>query len=161
MKKAVFCSLLALLCPPCYADPLGEGAFETINISADEAIEDDKPGILHLKGHFLMLSHDWHLTSSLATVYGSPNKPDKIVLQGSPARFLFLPTVESGKDQIEATALTVEYNRDGNYLKLTGDASLVLGSETIHSSFIEYDITTNRYQAGGGNGVTIKVPPID
>jgi lipopolysaccharide transport protein LptA len=161
MKKAIICSLLALLSSPCFADPMGEGAFERINIRADEAVEDDKPGVLHLKGNFQMLSQDWHLTSSLATVYGSPNKPDKIFLQGSPARFVFLPSVESEKDQIEATADTVEYIRDGNTLILTGDASLVLGGETIRSSIIEYDITTNRYQAGGDNGVIIKVLPVD
>ena len=100
-----------------------------------------------------MLSNDWRLTSSLATVYGSPNKPDKIYLQGSPARFVFFPSEETGKDSIDAAALTVEYLRDANILKLTGDAKLILGDETIQSSFIEYDITTNRYQAGGDTGV--------
>jgi lipopolysaccharide transport protein LptA len=161
MNKAVFYSLLALMCSPCFADPLGEGAFDTINISADEAIEDEKPGILHLKGNFQMLSDDWRLTSSLATVYGSPNKPDKIYLQGLPARFLFFPSQETGKDSIDAAALTIEYLRDANILKLTGDARLILGDETIQSSFIEYDITTNRYQAGGDTGVKMKVPTVE
>ena len=161
MNKAVFYSLLALFCSSGFADPLGEGAFDTINISADEAVEDEIPGIIHLKGNFQMLSDEWSLTSNLATVHGSPNKPDRIYLQGSPARFLFLPEKDTSKEQIEAIASNVEYLRDINKLKLTGDATLMLGDEIIRSSYIEYDITTNRYQAGGDNGVVMKVPSVD
>ena len=64
-------------------------------------------------------------------------------------------------DQIEASAETVEYVREDDTLKLTGDASLVLGKETIHSNSIQYNIATNRYQAGGVSGVKIEVPPVD
>ncbi len=88
MKKTVLLSLLMLVTTPCYSAPLDKGAFDTISIRADEAIEDEQPGILHLKGHFLMQSSEWHLSSEMATVYGSPNNPDKIYLEGSPARFL-------------------------------------------------------------------------
>lgn len=146
---------------PGFADILGEDAFDTINISADEAIEDEQRGILHLNGNFRMLSEDWDLTSNKAVVYGSPGKPDRIYLQGAPARFNFLPDPASGDEPILATAYEVEYIRAPNLLKLTGEASLVLGGETIRSTAIEYDITTNRYRAGGDNGVMIKVPPVD
>ena len=146
------------MCSSCLADSLGQGAFDTINISADEAIEDEKPGILHQRGNFIMQSETWHLTSSQATVYGSPTKPDRVLLQGSPARFTFLPDLDSGTDQIEATALELEYQREDNSLTLTGDARLLLGEEVILSSTIKYDITTSRFLAGGDNGVNIKVP---
>mgnify|MGYP001544639570 CR=1 FL=1 len=161
MKITIFYSLLVLLCPICLAEPLVEGAFDTINISADEAIEDEKPGVLHLRGNFMMQSESWHLTSSQATVYGSPTKPDRILLQGSPARFTFLPGDEVGADKIEASALEVEYQRQDNSLMLTGKARLLLGEETIYSSSIRYDSTANRYLAGGDNGVNIKLPPKD
>ncbi len=161
MKTAVFYSLLMLSITPGFADVLREGAFDAINISADEAIEDDRPGILHLSGSFRMRSDEWLLTSSKATVYGSPGKPDRIVLEGTPARFNFLPHDGPGEGPIEASALEVEYLREPNILKLVGDASLVLGNETIRSATIEYDIATNRYRAGGDSGVLIRVPPID
>lgn len=161
MNKAVFYILLALFPSAGLADAPGEGVFDTINISADEAIEDDQPGILHLNGSFQMRSDDWFLTSSKATVYGSPAKPDRIVLAGTPARFNFLSSEGPDQDPIEATALEVEYLREPNILKLVGDASLVLGNEIIRSATIEYDIATNRYRAGGEFGVSIKVPPVD
>ncbi len=37
----------------------------------------------------------------------------------------------------------------------------MLGDEVIRSKHIQYDISTNRYQAGGADGVLIEVPPVD
>jgi len=140
---------------------MNESDFEMINISADEAFEDERPGILHFNGHFLMKTSDWQLTSSQATVYGSPNRPDRVELEGSPARFLIDPAGRAGKVPVEATALVVEYLRETNKLKLTGNATLVLENEVVRSTSIEYDIGTSRYQAGGVDGVRIEVPTTD
>jgi lipopolysaccharide transport protein LptA len=161
MKKALLFSLLISIISPCGAAPLGENAFETISISAEEAIEDETPGILHFKGQFLMQSSDWRVTAMLATVYGSLNKPDRIYLEGEPARFRVTSAGDAGKGPIDASALVVEYLRDTDKLKLSGQATLVLGDEVISSDYIEYDITANRYLAGGNDGVSIEVPPID
>ncbi len=156
MKKTIIGCLLTLMCCLCSALALDEGAFDMISISADEASEDEQPGVLHFNGHFLMQSDDWHLTSAVATVYGSPDKPDRVFLEGSPARF-FVNHAEQG--EIQATATVVEYLRDDNLLMLSGGATLILGKEIIRSANIEYDISTNRYQAGGTDGVLIEVPP--
>ncbi|MDX2416198.1 MAG: LptA/OstA family protein [Xanthomonadales bacterium] len=132
-----------------------------ISINADEASEDEQPGILHFNGHFLMKSSDWQLTAEEATVYGRPDRPDRVYLEGSPARFLVNRKDHTGQDQIKAAALVVEYLRDANLLVMSGGATLMLGDEVIRSAHIEYDISTNRYQAGGDDGVMIEVPPID
>jgi len=161
MRKIILGSLLALILAPCGATPLGEDAFDTISISADEAYEDVKPGILHFKGHFMMQSKDWQLTSSKATVYGSPNRPDRVYLEGSPARFLVDRADAEGQDPVDAMAPVVEYLRATNKLILSGGATLMLGDEVIRSTHIEYDIDTNQYQAGGIDGVYIEVPPVD
>ncbi len=159
MKKTVLWCVLILFCCPCGASPVDEGAFEMISIAADEAREDEQPGILHFDGNFVMRSSDWHLTSEQATVYGSPDKPDSVLLEGSPARFLVNRTDRTDEDQVEGTAMVVEYLRDVNLILLSGDARLVLGEETIRSAQIAYDISTNRYQAGGSGGVLIELPP--
>jgi len=130
-----------------------------ISIAADEASEDEQPGILHFNGHFVMQSTDWHLTSDQATVYGSPDKPDRVVLKGSPARFLVNRTDHPDEGQVEGTALEVEYLREVNLLVLSSGATLMLGDEIIRSAHIAYDIGTKRYQAGGTDGVLIEVPP--
>jgi len=159
MKKTLIGSILIFLCFPCIAAPLGERSFDLISISANEASEDEQSGILHFKGDFLMLSDDWQLTSTEATVYGSPDKPDRVHMVGTPARFVVNRTDGAQQGQIKATALVVEYLRDANLLVLSEGATLILGNEVIRSAHIEYDISTNRYQAGGTDGVLIEVPP--
>jgi lipopolysaccharide transport protein LptA len=161
MKSAVIFSLSILMCLPAMAAPLGAGAFDMISISADEASEDEQPGILHFSGHFMMRSDDWKLTSEEATVYGSPDKPDRVILQGSPARFVVNLSDSAYPGQIEADAPVVEYSRANNLLLLSGGASLTLGDEVLRSKRIEYNIGTNRYKAGGIGGVLIEVLPIE
>lgn len=161
MKKIILGGLLVLILSPCGATPLGEDALDTISISADEAYEDIQPGILHFKGNFLMQSKDWQLSSTTATVYGSPNRPDRVYLEGSPARFLVDRADAEAQTPVDATAPVVEYLRATNKLTLSGGATLMLGDEVIRSTNIEYDIDTNQYQAGGIDGVHIEVPPVD
>lgn len=161
MKKTLICCLLTLTCFPLGAQPLGEDAFDMISISADEAREDEQPGILYFNGNFLMQSSDWKLTSEAAIVYGSPDKPDRVFLEGVPARFEVYRNDQSELGSIKATASAVEYIREANVLILSGGAMLELGDEVIRSTDIRYDISTNRYQAGGADGVLIKVPPIN
>lgn len=149
-----------LTCSPCIVAQPSAGAFDMISISADEAREDEQSGILHFSGQFQMRSNDWQLNSAQATVYGSPDKPDRIYLEGSPAQFNVKQT-DQGQGPINGTAQAVEYLRATNQLLLSGEAVLMMGDETIRSARIEYDISTNRYQAGGDGGVLIQVPPVD
>ena len=161
MKKTVTCYLLMSICCLCSAAPLSKGAFDMISISADEASEDEQPGVLHFNGHFLMQSTDWQLTAEEATVYGSPDKPDRVYLEGSPANFSINRNDHKNQGQIKAAAQVVEYLRDDNLLMLSGGATLMLDDEVIRSNHIEYDISTNRYRAGGTEGVLIEVPPVN
>jgi lipopolysaccharide transport protein LptA len=153
--------LIAMMISHAYASSLGETRQETINISADEAYEDVQPGILHFNGHFMMKSVEWELDSARATVYGQPDRPDKVLLEGFPARFRI--TRNDGEDQrtVIAEAAAMEYEQSNNLLQLTGGAVLMLNDEVIRSTAIKYDIETGRYWAGGVDGVVIEVPPVD
>ena len=153
--------LIAVMISSGYAWALDKGKLETINISADEAYEDIQPDILHFKGHFLMQSREWRLESVQATVYGQPDRPDKVLLGGSPARFFITLNDANGQRVVEAEAPAMEYLRSTNVLKLTGGAMLKLDGEVIRSTVIKYDIDTNRYWAGGVDGVMIEVPSGD
>jgi len=164
MLKVGFCYLSVLfflVTLPVMASSVDDVGFETISISADEASEDVQPGVLHFKGHFIMQTHDWRLESGQATVYGKPDRPDKVYLEGSPARFLITRDKDGGQGTVEATAPEMEYQRSTSLLKLSGGATLKLDDEVIQSLVIEYNIDTQRYQAGGVDGVLIEVPPVD
>ena len=156
--------LLASMILPCDASSAGERVIETVSISADEAYEDIQPGILHFNGHFLMRSGDWQLESVQATVYGKPDRPDRVYLEGSPARFTIKRDPgnrQQGGSQktVEAAAPEVEYQRSTNLLILSGGAILMLDGEVIRSEVIEYNVITDRYRAEGLDGVMIEVPP--
>lgn len=138
-----------------------DNGIETISIFADEASEDIQPGILHFKGHFTMQTQDWKLESTLATVHGEPEKPDKVHLEGSPARFLIYQDNQGAMNVVEATAPRMVYQRSTNILRLSGGALLKLDDELVRSEVIEYNIETERYLAGGEDGVLIQVPARD
>jgi lipopolysaccharide transport protein LptA len=151
--------LLAMVILPSEASSAGDRMVETVSITADEAYEDIQPGILHFNGQFLMRSGDWQLESTRATVYGKPDRPDKVYLEGSPARFLIKRQQGDAQDSVEAAAPRVTYQRSGSLLRLSGGSVLMLDGEVIRSDVIEYNISTNRYRAEGVDGVMIEVPP--
>lgn len=151
--------LFTVIFLPSNASSAGGRVIETISISADEAYEDTQPGILYFDGHFIMQSRDWRLESAQATVYGQPDKPEKVHLEGSPARFLIIRNQADGQSTVEATAPMVEYQRATNMLNLSGGAMLKLDGEVIRSERIEYNISTEHYRAAGADGVIIEVPP--
>lgn len=161
MKKAIICGVLSLTGFQCLADPFVDRTFDAISIRADQAREDERSEIIHFEGNFQMRSSEWQLESARAIVHGSPNKPDRIYLEGAPAQFHVSPSDESGGEQVEAIAPVVEYRRDTRSLLLSGGAMLKLGEEIIRSTYIEYDIDASRYRAGGEDGVLMEVPPID
>lgn len=154
----VLCTLLAM---SGYAASLSDHSFETISISADEASEDSDSDTLRFSGHFLMQSGGWNLRSDEAVVSGPPGRPERVFLQGSPARFLIERSVDDQTQTIEATAPSIEYVRATNLLSLSGGASLQLNGEVIKSSAIEFDLSSDRYQSLGKGGVSIEVPPAD
>lgn len=153
--------LLAVMISPGYASGADETRLETIRISADEAYEDIQPGTLHLEGNFLMQSHEWKLESVRATVYGHPDRPDEVYLEGSPARFLITRSDADSQYTVEAEAMAIKYLRSASTLELTGNATLKLDDEVINSTVIKYDIDSKHFWAGGVDGVKIEVPPVD
>lgn len=163
LRTGLYCLAALLLLLPRSSEsesPLG-GGFETISISAEEASEDIRPGILHFKGQFVMQTPDWRVESERATVYGRPDRPDKVSLQGSPARFLITRHDNEHSSTVEAYAPRMEYTRSTEILRLSDGATLKLDEEVIQSEVIEYNVKTERYRAGGADGVLIEVPPVD
>lgn len=153
--------LLAVMISPGFVSGSDETRLETIRISADEAYEDIQHGSLHLEGDFLMQSIEWELESDRATVYGQPDRPDEVHLEGAPARFLITRNDTDRQYTVEAEAMTIRYLRSTSMLELTGSATLKLDDEVINSTVIKYDIDSKHYWAGGADRVMIEVPPVD
>jgi lipopolysaccharide transport protein LptA len=153
--------LFAVMISPDHVSGSDETRLETIRISADEAYEDIQHGTLHLEGNFLMQSIEWKLESARATVYGQPDRPDEVHLEGAPARFLVTRNDADRQYTVEAEAMTIKYLRSTSMLELTGNAILKLDDEVINSNVIKYYIDSKHYWAGGEGRVMMEVPPVD
>ena len=63
------------------AAPLDELSVDTINIKADQALEEELSGAFQFSGDFSMHSTDWELMSDKASFYGKLDKPDQVSLR--------------------------------------------------------------------------------
>jgi len=139
----------------------GFSAGDTVSIQAENAWEDEAPNTIHFSGQFELRARDWSLSADQATLYGNLDDPETAILTGSPAN-IQLKTVSDGEiETIMGKAARIVYQRSTNSIKLEGEASLSIAGQIMQSEEIEYDIDQDRIQAGGNQGVQIRVTPKD
>lgn len=162
----VFCLLCLIIgSPNGFADALEFSPDDTVTITAERAWEDDEPGVIHFSGQFVLRAPDWYVSSDTAVVYGNLDKPDKLILEGKPAKILLLRGADNSEDStgseesVEGAASIIEYFRATDKLTLRGAASLTRAEDVLNSELIEYDIDADRYTAGGAGGVNIQLNP--
>ena len=167
-RLAVFC-LPALFwgTQPGFAGPLDFSSEDTVTVTAERAWEADEADVIHFSGKFELHAPDWSLLGDTAVVYGKLDNPDRVVVEGKPARISFLRheeesggTTDSG-ERIDGAASFVEYFRATDTLLMRGEASLTREDSTIVSEVIEYDVDADRYSATGKGGIEIQFNPED
>lgn len=138
---------------------------ETMVIRASQAWETRAPTTdgsrgprsLHFKGNFQLDAPDWFIRADRATLFGAVDDPERIQVTGTPARVWMID--ETGVKEVDATALEIEYFRQNDRLRLTGDAVLEEQRNTLRSSSIDYDLGERRLVATGKGGVEIVTMP--
>jgi len=131
---------------------------DMIAIHADTGWEDTEPDTVHFSGHFEMRVRDLRLTADRATLRGPLNDPERLELEGAPARIGLFQTVANRKEKVQAEARSIVYDRETDSMRLTGDARLSQGDNVLLSNNIEYDIASDRFRTEGRTGIQIKVP---
>ena len=149
------------------AELLDFSSDDSVIIKADSAWEDATEDVVHFSGGFTLRAPDWYVSADTAVVYGKLDDPDKVQLNGNPARIFFLrtgsdtdsPTRNDGEpaDRTEGTATDIEYLRSTNVVKLSGSATLKRDEDVLVSEKIEYDVDSDRYTASGTGGVNIQI----
>ena len=167
-RLAVFC--LPVLCSgiqPAFSGPLDFTSNDTVTVTAERAWEADEADVIHFSGQFELRAPDWSLFGDSAVVYGKLDNPDRVIVEGKPARIAFLRDVE-GKDgsadsveRIDGTANFVEYFRATDKLLMRGSANLTRKDSTLVSEIIEYDVDADRYSASGEGGINVQYNPED
>lgn len=152
---------------PGYADSLGFNSDDTITITAERGWEGDEADVIHFSGKFELHAPDWSMAGDTAVVYGKMDNPDRVVVEGSPARISFLrkddenPDDADAQEKVDGAANFVEYFRATDKLIMRGAASLVRKDSNLASQLIEYDVDTDRYSASGEGGINIQFNPDD
>ena len=119
-----------------------------IRVTADSASNDPDTNITEFRGHFSLSGTDWPLEGEQATVYGPIEKPERVVLRGSPARIWVR---RHGRDRdVSAEADEIDYLPDQDILRLQGNVSLTESSgRHVSSDGFEYDLKTDKMRSIG------------
>ena len=147
---------------PGFADKLDFSSDDTVTVTAERAWEAEEADVVHFSGKFELRAPDWSLVGDTAVVYGKLDNPDRVVVEGKPARISFLRDDEADagttdpQERVDGTAFFVEYFRASDKLKMRGAASLVRKDSRLVSELIEYDVDTDRYSASGEGGINIQ-----
>jgi len=129
---------------------------DMIAIRADQAWEDLEPDTVHFDGHFEMRIRDWRATAERALLYGKLDDPERLVLDGAPARFEASYLQGNRTEKVLAEAREIIYERKSRLIRLSGDAQILQGDSLLRSSAIEYDIGNGRFRTEGEADVQIK-----
>lgn len=145
-----------------FGDPLDFNSDDTVTVTAERAWEADEADVVHFSGQFELRAPDWCLFGDTAVVYGNLDNPDRVVVEGKPARIAFLREATGNstnaveEERVDGTATMVEYFRATDKLVMHGAATLTRKDSTLTSEEIEYDVETDRYSAGGSGGINIQ-----
>jgi lipopolysaccharide transport protein LptA len=164
-RLAVFCQLTFIFgIQPGFADSLSFSSDDIVTVTAERAWQADEADVTHFSGQFEIRASDWSLLGDTAVVYGKLDNPDRVVVEGKPAKISFLrdsddaDTNDSG-ERVDGTALFVEYFRATDELLMRGEASLTRKDSTLVSEVIEYNIDDDRYSASGEGGINVQFNP--
>jgi lipopolysaccharide transport protein LptA len=155
---AVCCSIIALQPTPANAVELPAlDEQDTIVVTADQAWESDDGEILNFEGNFELTAPDYFIRSDTAQIHGAVEAPSRIVATGSPVTFWV--RVVGSDERTHGQGQRVEYDRDNNLLRVTGEAVLRDDKTVMRSSLLEYDTATERLVSTGTDGVEIVTQP--
>ena len=144
------------------AGSLNFNSDDTIMITAERGWEGDEANIIHFSGNFALQAPDWSMAGDTAVVYGKIDNPDKVVVEGSPARILFLRNDDENadeQDKVEGAANSIEYLRATDKLIMRGNVSLFRQDSELTGQMIEYEVDTDRYSATGESGINFQFNP--
>jgi lipopolysaccharide transport protein LptA len=132
---------------------------DVVSIRADTAWEDIEPDTVHFEGNFRMQVRDWLVLADRATLQGKLDDPDRVTLEGSPARLELSYTLGERKEIVRGEAGKIVYDRETAQIRLSGDARMGQDDKMLHSSEIDYDINTDRFRTQGATGINVRVDP--
>ncbi|RLA23763.1 MAG: lipopolysaccharide transport periplasmic protein LptA [Gammaproteobacteria bacterium] len=136
--------IIALLSTPLLA--LEKDREQPIQIEANSATFNEKAGTSTYTGDVKVTQGSFRFWSNRLTVYSKNDKMDKMIATGQPVKFRQTP--EGQSEDIQGSALQMEYYGNKSLLIMLKEAKLWQGENITTSERIEYDNLNAIVQAG-------------
>ena len=123
-----------------------------INLEADSVRMDDAKRVANYEGHVVMTQGTLMITADRIEVRQDDKGVVSGVASGNPV--YFRQKMDASSEFAEGWAARIEYDGQGNKIKLSGQARLKRGIDELRGELITYDSSTEFFQAKGGSSGT-------
>lgn len=160
MKRLVELLLCGLLAAMGHGAALAEKADRSkpINVEADSVNVDDARRLAVYDGHVVMTQGTLMITADRIEVRQDARGVVSGVALGKPV--YFRQKMDEGNEFAEGWAARIEYDGEGDKLRLLGQARLKRGADELRGEQITYDSASAFFQArgaaGGGTGGRVR-----
>lgn len=126
---------------------------DTFIVRAERATETDQGNGMAFEGGIVLHASDWRIEADSAVLAGQLDDPERVVVDGSPARIVVGATREA--EPLEGRGQHLEFEPRTQTLRLEGEATIVKGDQSISSESIKYLIDEGKFAAGSHGRVKV------
>tara|TARA_B100001079_G_scaffold268236_1_gene278230 strand:- start:103 stop:681 length:579 start_codon:yes stop_codon:yes gene_type:complete len=120
-------------------------AEKPIEVSADSVVMDESKGLSIFYGDAVITQGSLLLKAETIELYTNKKEVTKAVAKGSKnIRAYYKQNQPNQSRFVEATAITITYSLDKQYIYLNGDANFVQGFDSFSAGTLEYDIDKDK-----------------
>ena len=132
---------------------------DAIIATAVEAWETEDGGKMYLRRNVELRAPDWRIEANRGNLIGKLEDPELIVADGIPAR-IFVRR-DGDEEPFKGESRHIEFDPNDDAVKLTGEAVIKKGRESIRSRSIDYDLDEDTFTAGDSGRVRVVTTPKD
>jgi lipopolysaccharide export system protein LptA len=124
---------------------LESDADKPIEVSADSVVIDEIKGLSIFKGDAIITQGSLMLKAEIVELYTDKKEVKKAIAKGSSNNRAYYKQNQPKQPRfVEATAITITYSLDKQYIYLRGDANLIQGFDSFSAGTLEYDIDNDK-----------------
>lgn len=152
--------LLALAAASASSAALGlpEDRRQAIEITAEQAVRDEKAGYTVYIGDVILEQGSLHIKADRLTVFHRGEAPERIVALGAPATMIQQPEIDGGF--VTASARQIVYEKSRQLVVLREAASIEQDGALVSGESIEYFMAEQRVHAAASTGDDARVQVI-
>lgn len=137
---------------------LPEDRRQPIEITAEQAVRDEKVGYTVYSGDVILQQGSLHIEADRLTVFHHGETPERIVALGEPATMTQQPEIDAGLVSASAREIVYEQSRERVVLRKT--ASIEQDGALVSGEFIEYFMAEQRVHAAASTSDDARVQVI-